>query len=38
MTARLNIAKVDATAYKAMMGLETYLAETFFNSYPKRAH
>jgi AhpD family alkylhydroperoxidase len=29
MTTRLNIAKVDATAYKAMMGLETYLNDIF---------
>lgn len=35
MTARLNIAKVDATAYKAMMGLETYLAHIFLTPIQK---
>ncbi|RKO71152.1 carboxymuconolactone decarboxylase family protein [Sphingobacterium puteale] len=35
MTARLNIAKVDATAYKAMMGLETYLTGTFLTPIQK---
>lgn len=35
MTARLNIAKVDATAYKAMMGLETYLTGIFLTPIQK---
>ncbi|WP_343565754.1 carboxymuconolactone decarboxylase family protein [Sphingobacterium sp.] len=35
MKTRLNIAKVDATAYKAMMGLETYLANTFLTPIQK---
>lgn len=35
MTARLNIAKVDATAYKAMMGLETYLTNIFLTPIQK---
>jgi AhpD family alkylhydroperoxidase len=35
MTTRFNIAKVDATAYKAMMGLETYLNDIFLNPIQK---
>ncbi|MDF2515506.1 MAG: hypothetical protein K0R59_802 [Sphingobacterium sp.] len=35
MTARLNIAKLDATAYKAMMGLETYLTGIFLTPIQK---
>ncbi|MNW75593.1 Carboxymuconolactone decarboxylase family protein [compost metagenome] len=35
MTTRFNIAKVDTTAYKAMMGLETYLNDIFLNPIQK---
>ncbi len=35
MNTRLNIAKVDAVAYKAMMGLETYLNDIFLNPIQK---